>query len=397
MCCGCWGLWSDTPTESTSTTDTTAPGVIGGSDSYTEHTVTTYTTPGFFSDSGVTISTTSTGCPAEELACVEDSACAECYLSMWDSWVLCESSITTSGDGCDRLEDHACCAIDGCEDNELLVAYFDCTFRIDTQCIVEVADCAGDGSRAISGSDTTTDTAPGSDTTTTGNSSVVFPTATTTSAFSSDSVSMTNDTSVCVSENDACTADPTCLACAGAILSSQEACQGSDFDSNTATCDEKQEANCCALEGGTDCENNALLGALYDCSMAAEGCTGALTDCLDGSRSASTGSEISVGDDDGSSGGGGASTGGGDPSPAPVEDSNSENDDDEGTSEADPVPVEGDDEQEGNSGEDADAADTDASSASPSATAVGGSTAATGATLVLVAAAGGPGLWHRFQ
>ncbi|CAN0089532.1 unnamed protein product [Ectocarpus sp. 4 AP-2014] len=392
---------SDTTTDSISTTDTTAPGVFGGSNtSYTEHTFITYTTPGLFSDSGTTTSTTSTGCPTEELACVEDSACAEYFLSMWDSWVMCESSLVTSGDGCDRLEDRACCAIDGCEDNELLVAFFDCTFRIDTQCIVEVADCAGDGSRAISGSDTITDTASASDTTTTGNSSVVFPTTTTTSAFSSDSVSMTNDTSTCVAENDACTADPTYLACAGAILSSQEACQGSDFDSDTATCDEKQEANCCALEGGTNCENNALLGALYGrwrsldlahgLSDGSQGLHGSphrlprrVPKCLHRKR-------ISVGNDDGSGGGGGASTGGGDPSPAPVDDNNNENDDDEGTSEVDPVPAEDDDEQEGNSAEDADAADADASSASPSAT------AATGATLLLVAAAGSPGLWRRF-
>ncbi|CAN0412882.1 unnamed protein product [Ectocarpus sp. 12 AP-2014] len=74
---------SETTTDSTSTTHTTAAGVSDGSDSYTEHTFTTYTTPGFFSDSGITTSTTSTGCPAEELACVEGSACAECYLSMW--------------------------------------------------------------------------------------------------------------------------------------------------------------------------------------------------------------------------------------------------------------------------------------------------------------------------
>ncbi|CBJ31483.1 expressed unknown protein [Ectocarpus siliculosus] len=391
---------SDTSTESTSTTDTSAPGVSGGSDSsYTEHTFTTYTTPGFFSDSGTTTSTTSTWCPNEYLACVEDSACADCYQSFWDSWLTCDTSVISvaSSNGCDVLEDIACCAVDGCQGNELMVAYFDCAFAADSECAVEVGACAEDGSRAISGSDTSTDSISTTDTTTTGNSSVVFPTTTTTSAFSSDSVSMTNDTAICVAENDACTADPTCLACAGAILSSQEVCQGSDFDSETATCDEKQEANCCALEGGTDCENNVLLGALYDCSMAAEGCTGALTDCLDGSRSASTGSEISVGDDDGSGGGGGGSTGGGDPSPAPVEGNNSEIDDDEGTSEVDPVPVEGDDDQEGNSAGDADAADPDASSASPSATAVGGSTAATGATLLLVAAAGAPGLWRRFQ
>lgn len=124
---------SDTTTDSISTTGTTTPGVIGGSNSYTEHTFTTYTTPGLFSDSGTTTSMTSTGCPTEELACVEDSACAECYQSMWDSWVPCESSLVTSGDGCDRLEDRACCAIDGCEDNELLVAYFG-AFLVLPQC-----------------------------------------------------------------------------------------------------------------------------------------------------------------------------------------------------------------------------------------------------------------------
>lgn len=128
---------------------------------------------------------------------------------------------------------------------------------------MEVGACAGDGSRAISGYGTTTDTASGSDTTTTGTSSVVIPTTTTTRALSSDSVSMTNDNLICAAENDACTAESSCLACPGAILSSQEACQGLDFDSDTATCDEKQQANCCALVGGTDCENNALLGALY--------------------------------------------------------------------------------------------------------------------------------------
>ncbi|CAM9912353.1 unnamed protein product, partial [Ectocarpus fasciculatus] len=382
---------SDTPTDSTT-------GVISGSDTYSGHSsFTTYTTPGFFSDSYTTTSTTSTSCPDEYWACVEDSACAECYQSFWDSWLTCDNSAITvaSSNGCDTLEGMACCAVNGCEGNELMVAYFDCAFAFaDPECPVEVGACAGDGSRAISGSDST--------------SSVAFPTTTTTSAFSSDSVSMTNDTSICAAEDDACTADPSCLACVEAAVSSQEACQ---VDYDTATCDEKHEANCCAIAGGTDCENNALLGALYDCVMADDGCTGALTDCLDGSQSSSTGRGITAADDDGSGGdgdgggGGGASTGG-DPSPAPlgspapVGDTNmSENDDDsEGTGEVDPVPVEGDDEEEGNSAGDADAADTDASSAARSATAVGGSTAATGVVVaLLLVAAGAPGLWRRFQ
>lgn len=117
---------SDTTTDSTSTTDTTAPGVSGGSDTSYEHTFTTYTNPGLFFDSGTTTSTTSTWCPNKYLACVEDSACAECYQSFWDSWLTCDASVISvaSSNGCDVLEDIACCAVDGCRGNELMVAYF---------------------------------------------------------------------------------------------------------------------------------------------------------------------------------------------------------------------------------------------------------------------------------
>ncbi|CAM9332797.1 unnamed protein product [Ectocarpus sp. 8 AP-2014] len=228
---------SDTSTESTSTMDTTTPGFMGGSDTSTEststtdttasdgsdtsneHTFTTYTTPGFFSDSGTTTSTTSTWCPNEYSACVEDSACAECYQSFWDSWLTCDTSVISvaSSNGCDVLEDIACCAVDGCQGNELMVTYFDCAFAADSECAVEVGACAEDGSRAISGSDTSTDSTSTTDTTASDGSDTSYDhtfTTYTTPGFFSDSGTTTSTTSTwCPNEYFACVEDSACAEC----------------------------------------------------------------------------------------------------------------------------------------------------------------------------------------
>ncbi|CAN0234008.1 unnamed protein product, partial [Ectocarpus fasciculatus] len=197
-----------------------------------------------YSDS---MTTSETECATELTACNENGECVDCvesYLVLFDG---CFD--TLSGSTCDDLEGAVCCAVDGCEDNEGLNDLLAC-INADSPCSFDIGDCAADGSRAIPGSDTTTDT----------DSPSYLSTPTTTSTTDTDytidaTTSMTSETE-CATEVTACNADGECIECANSYAGLIEGCVNS---ASGSTCEDLEGAVCCAVDG---CEDNVGLNDL---------------------------------------------------------------------------------------------------------------------------------------
>ncbi|CAN0070118.1 unnamed protein product, partial [Ectocarpus sp. 12 AP-2014] len=210
-------------------------------------------------------STTETDCPNEISACYADSECVTCTQSYVDAVEGCFESAT--GSTCDDVEDAVCCAVDGCEDNEALNDLLAC-INAESTCSIDIGDCAADGSRAISGSSTTTDT-----------DDAVIDTTTETDDKHAALVSSHTD---CPTEISACNADSECVTCTQSYVDAVEGC----FESATgSTCDDIEEAVCCAVDG---CEDNEALNDLLVCVNAESTCSVDIGDCAaDGSRAIS--------------------------------------------------------------------------------------------------------------
>ncbi|CAM9951898.1 unnamed protein product [Ectocarpus sp. 12 AP-2014] len=311
------------------------------------------------------MTTSETECAIEVEACNDDTECVGCATSYA---ALVEGCLESAGGTtCDDLEGAVCCAVDGCEDNVALNDLLACA-NADTGCSFDLGDCASDGSRGISGSDTTTDTDSA------GYLTTPTPTPTTDTMYPS----MTTSETECAIEVEACNDDAECVGCATSFDALGEECLES---AGGTTCDDLEGAVCCAVDG---CEDNVALNDLLACAFADTGCSIDIGDCSsDGSRGISgsdtttdtesptdtttdTDSEIdTTNDTDGAAA-----------------------DDGESTSTA-PLPI-GDDDEDENAAEDADPTNTE-SSATRSAAAKGGS------AVVWLIAAAAPSLWRRFQ
>lgn len=139
--------------------------------------------------------------------------------------------------------------------------------------MIDVASCALRGGGAVSDSTTTTL----DDTTSPSTTDRAVPTPTTDSATTATTgaddggVSVISDLA-CEAEHEACTADEDCLSCLLEIDASVEAveaaCHPPGFDEDTATCSEREEPACCAIDEGPVCATElgdtlvALLGGL---------------------------------------------------------------------------------------------------------------------------------------
>ncbi|CBJ31482.1 hypothetical protein Esi_0259_0031 [Ectocarpus siliculosus] len=220
-------------------------------------------------DSPYTSMTTSeTDCPTEISACNADDECVTCTQSYVEAVDGCFAAVT--GSTCDDVEEAVCCAVDGCEDNEALSDLLTC-INEDSTCQVDIEDCAADGSRDISGSDTTTDTDP-----------AIFPSTPTTTTSTTDTdtttpggtetTSMTTSETDCPTELAACSADSECIACTESYVAAVEGCLAAVTGS---TCDGIEEAVCCAVDG---CEDNDALNDLLGC-LNADTCPIDIGDC----------------------------------------------------------------------------------------------------------------------
>ncbi|CAB1105343.1 unnamed protein product [Ectocarpus sp. CCAP 1310/34] len=189
-------------------------------------------------------------CPAEDAACVASASCLACNDAYMAAFSGCAASLTSTFT-CDDLAEAMCCAAEGCEDNEEFADIMGC-INGDLGCgVIDIGDCAGGGSTAISGSDTTTDS---------------------TSTTETD----------CPTEISACNADSECVTCTQSYVDAVEGC----FESATgSTCDDVEEAVCCAVDG---CEDNEALNDLLACINAESTCSIDIGDCAaDGSRAIS--------------------------------------------------------------------------------------------------------------
>ncbi|CAN0331713.1 unnamed protein product [Ectocarpus sp. 6 AP-2014] len=318
------------------------------------------------SDTTTDSTASSSDCPAEVSACNVDNECILCTQSYVDTVEGCFASATVST--CDDLEEAVCCAVDGCEDNVALNDLLACDYA-DTGCSFDIGDCASDGSRAISGSDTTTDT----------DSAGYLTAPTTTSTTDTIYTSMTTSETECATEVEACNDDTECVDCVTSYTALEEGCLES---AGGTTCDDLEGAVCCAVDG---CEDNVALHDLLACVSADNGCSIDIGDCAsDGSRAIS---------------GSGTTTDTGSPTDTTTDtDSEIDTTTDTDTTAADdgestgsaPLPIGDDDKDENNATDDADPTNTE-SSATRSAAAKGGS------AVVWLIAAAAPSLWHRFQ
>ncbi|CAN0057616.1 unnamed protein product [Scytosiphon promiscuus] len=360
------------------------------------------------SDSGTTtdptsesLSTTSnpttsseTDCPTEVAACGADAECVTCAGSYSDAVDGCFASLT-SASTCDDLEAAVCCAAEGCEDNVAFNALVACDVEEVNCGLIAVDECVADGSRAISGSDdlttgtdSQTDVIPtsssstsgltsDSDLTTTDTGSDIVPTPSPSSSLTSstDVTSTTSDTDPCLVELDGCDEDATCSACLSLVAAAESACQGSDFNSDTATCSEILDNACCHIADDLDCANTAL-GAYFDCSAQEAGCDTSLADCLAES------SGTSLVED------------GGESETSLATDEEGGDDEDDGNAIFNPNPVT--DDGDGEDAEDTDAANTNGCSATFSPGVGSGGVSIAAALLVAVSAATNV-TWHLFK
>ncbi|CAN0470964.1 unnamed protein product [Ectocarpus sp. 12 AP-2014] len=307
------------------------------------------------SDTTTDSTSSSSDCPTELTACNADDECIFCTQAYVDTVEGCFASAT--GSTCDDLEEAVCCAVDGCEDNVALNDLLAC-INSDSPCSVDIGDCASDGSRGISGSDTTTDT----------DSAGYLTTPTTTSTTDTIYTSTTTSETECAIEVEACNDDTECVGCATSYAALVEGCLES---AGGTTCDDLEGAVCCAVDG---CEDNVALNDLLACANADTGCSFDLGDCAsDGSRGIS-GSDTTTDTDS--------------EFDTTTDTDGTAADDGESTSTA-PLPI-GDDDEDENAAEDADPTNTE-SSATRSAAAKGGS------AVVWLIAAAAPSLWRRFQ
>ncbi|CAM9270508.1 unnamed protein product, partial [Hapterophycus canaliculatus] len=231
--------------------------------------------------------TSDTECAAELASCLADATCSVCASSYGNAAEGCAASLTTAYT-CDEIEALACCAADGCEDNEIFSDYVACDFAEFNCGLISIDGCLADGSRAISGTDDpTTTTDPSSDVipttasstsgltsdsdlTTTDTGSDVVPTTSPSSSLTSvsdltGSTGTTSDTDPCRGELDGCEEDATCMACVDAMNAAEEACKGSDYDSEVATCSEKLDIVCCRIADDLDCANTQLGAYIGGC------------------------------------------------------------------------------------------------------------------------------------
>ncbi|CAM9840936.1 unnamed protein product [Ectocarpus sp. 8 AP-2014] len=192
------------------------------------------------SDTTTDSTASSSDCPTEFSACTADDECATCIQSYVDTAEGCYASAT--GSTCDDVAEADCCAVDGCEDNVAFNDLFACVYS-DSTCSVDIGDCASDGSRAISGSDTTTDTDSA------GYLTAPTPTSTTDTIYTS----MTTSETECPVEAEACDADAECVDCVTSYAALMEGCIAS---ATVSTCDDLEGVMCCAVDG---CEDNDAL------------------------------------------------------------------------------------------------------------------------------------------
>ncbi|CAM9620263.1 unnamed protein product [Ectocarpus sp. 13 AM-2016] len=213
--------------------------------------------------------TTETDCPTEISACKADSECVICTQSYVDAVEGCFDSAAAST--CDDIEEAVCCAVDGCEDNEALNDLLVC-INAESTCSIDNGDCAADGSRGISNSDTTTDTdGTAIDTTT-----------------DSPYTSMTTSETDCPTEISACKADSECVTCTQSYIDAVEGCFASATGS---TCDDVEEAVCCAVDG---CEDNEALSDLLTCINEDSTCQVDIEDCAAGRSRDISGSDTTT-------------------------------------------------------------------------------------------------------
>ncbi|CAN0034105.1 unnamed protein product, partial [Ectocarpus sp. 4 AP-2014] len=119
--------------------------------------------------------------------------------------------------------DAVCCAVDGCEDNEALNDLLAC-INAESTCSVDIGDCAADGSRGISDSDTTTDT-----------DDAVIDTTTDTDGTASDTTTDTDGTaSDAITDTDSAAADDTSDAIPFPVGDDEEDDEDSDADADAA-------------------------------------------------------------------------------------------------------------------------------------------------------------------
>eukprot|EP00752_Nemacystus_decipiens_P001637 g1592.t1 len=286
----------------------------------------------------MTTSTSTTECAAEGEACMADSECAACIDAYAESADSCFDGLTSASFTCPEFEDAICCASTGCWDNAIFGDAFECAYSSYGCGLIDIATCTGG---AVSGGTSTTDTTP-----TTADSS-------TTAATDDTTPSTTNP---CQAEVDACAEDEACSACLEAAAADSDAvesiCQPPGFDVDTATCDERLEVSCCAVDEGPACmTSDALMVALAECAWESTGC-GSSFDCAVAADSSAT----AEGDD--------------------ATSATASNGDDE----ADVVDADEDDDD----ANDADAADTDSDSANPGATVRGAVTVFVAAVVSLV-------------
>ncbi|CAN0317481.1 unnamed protein product, partial [Ectocarpus sp. 4 AP-2014] len=138
-------------------------------------------------------------CPDEDDACLASASCLACNDAYIAAFSGCAASLTSTST-CDDLAEAMCCAAEGCEDNEEFADIMGC-INGDLGCgVIDIGDCAADGSTAISGSDTTTDS---------------------TSTTETD----------CPTEISACNADSECITCTQSYVDAVEGC----FESATGS------------------------------------------------------------------------------------------------------------------------------------------------------------------
>ncbi|CAB1104237.1 unnamed protein product [Ectocarpus sp. CCAP 1310/34] len=185
-------------------------------------------------------------CADEADACIASTSCVSCdetFLGNFDGCFASFSSAST----CDDFFDALCCTVEGCEDNEEYADIVGCVYA-DLGCgVIDIGDCPGGSGATDSGSDTTTDS--------------------------------TTSSSDCPTEVSACSADNECLFCTQAYVDTAEGCFASATGS---TCDDLEEAVCCAVDG---CEDNVALNDLLACLNSDSPCSIDIGDCAsDGSR-----------------------------------------------------------------------------------------------------------------
>eukprot|EP00752_Nemacystus_decipiens_P001647 g1601.t2 len=248
-----------------------------------------------------TTSTSSSECSMTVAdACVADAECVACGDAFAASVDSCVGDSTTLT--CDVLEDVACCASSGCEENVLFADYIGCVL-IGFECgVIDVAACV-----AISDGTSTTGLVP---TTTSSTTTAFDDISTTTSDISkptdSSSINAATDdttsstTSICQTELGACATDDACMSCLLELDEGTEAvqaaCYPAVFDEETAACSERTGPACCAFEEGPEClaELGDKLVALLDCTWESQGCDFSVTECVD----AASATTSNGGDDD---------------------------------------------------------------------------------------------------